>query len=382
MGRVLIGLLTSQAPVFDKIWIVSAFAKEKGVRHLTQHIIQAKSQGADIRVVIGIDHKSTSVEALREINSLGVNAKIVDNIRPNHTFHPKIYLFEATGIKAELLVGSSNLTEGGLFSNYEASTRTTFELPSDEADYNAIKQSLERYLNPAGKTVQILTNELIQTLRARKDIPTEKEMTSARKRAKSSGKKRHEGIPASPFGSESLRYPPKLPKLLKPKAAKRKLTQKPYAPSAGKAKPSTHGTLLWQKSKLPASDVQRQIGNVTGGLRLTQARWKANGENIDQTTYFRTAVFGGLQWDKWKDKPYSEIATAKFAVQILGKDYGLHELDISHKPSGEAGQHNYTTILHWGALSDIVRKLNLIGKTFRLYAPPEGQTEPFFIEVI
>lgn len=133
---------------------------------------------------------------------------------------------------------------------------------------------------------------------------------------------------------------------------------------------------------MPASDVQRQLGNVTGGLRLTQAGWKVNNENIDQTKYFRNAVFGGLQWEKWKDRPYGEIAAAKFEVQFLGKNYGLHELAISHKPSGEAGQRNYTTILHWGELGNTVRDLNLIGKTFRLYAPPEGQVEPFFIEVI
>jgi hypothetical protein len=70
-----------------------------------------------------------------------------------------------------------------------------------------------------------------------------------------------------------------------------------------------------------------------------------------------------------------------FHVQILGTDYGLHELSISHKPSGEAGQGNYTTMLHWKDLGEIVRDMNLIGKTFKLYAPPHGQTEPFFIEI-
>ena len=55
---------------------------------------------------------------------------------------------------------------------------------------------------------------------------------------------------------------------------------------------------------------------------------------------------------------------------------------ISHKPSGEAGQHNYTTILHWGDLAETIRQLNLVGKTFKLYSPPEGQAEPFLVEVV
>jgi hypothetical protein len=78
---------------------------------------------------------------------------------------------------------------------------------------------------------------------------------------------------------------------------------------------------------------------------------------------------------------YSERANADFAIYILGISYGTHNLMISHKPSGEAGQHNYTTILHWGELVQTIRQLNLNGRTFSLYAPPLGQAEPFTIEI-
>jgi hypothetical protein len=54
---------------------------------------------------------------------------------------------------------------------------------------------------------------------------------------------------------------------------------------------------------------------------------------------------------------------------------------ISHKPSGESGQHNYTTILHWGDLAEIVQELNLVGKTFSLYSSPQGQAKPFILVV-
>jgi hypothetical protein len=141
------------------------------------------------------------------------------------------------------------------------------------------------------------------------------------------------------------------------------------------------GNLLWQKTRLPASDVQRQIGNVTGGLRLTKAGWEVGGNLIDQTTYFRNDIFGHLVWSAWKTKPYSEKAQTKFDVYLLGQSYGIHELMISHKPSGEAGQHNYTTILHWGDLAETIRELNLVGKTFKLYSPSKDQIEPFIITV-
>ncbi|GEM_PF-3252649 len=102
VGLILINLLQSQAPFFDKVWIVSAFANRPGVRHLAPRIIQAKSRGANVQVIVGIDHQGTSVEVLQELKSLAVSAKIVHNTRPGHTFHPKIYLLEATGVKAEL----------------------------------------------------------------------------------------------------------------------------------------------------------------------------------------------------------------------------------------------------------------------------------------
>jgi len=133
--------------------------------------------------------------------------------------------------------------------------------------------------------------------------------------------------------------------------------------------------------KLFWTAIQRQEGNVTGGLRLVQAKWKVADDFIDQTTYFRNDVFGHLTWSVWKTKPYSEKAEAAFDVYLLGKSYGIHELLISHKPSGESGQHNYTTILHWGDLAETIRKLNLVGKTFSLYSSPQGQVEPFILVV-
>jgi HKD family nuclease len=377
LGLILINLLQSQAPFFDKIWIISAFANRPGVRHLAPHILQAKLRGAHIRIVVGIDHKSTSVEALRGLLALGVDTKIVHNTRPGHTFHPKIYLFEATGIKAKLVVGSNNLTEGGLFTNYEASTQLTFDLPEDEEEYSTLKEALERYLDPGGTTALSLTDDVINILVQRKEVPTEKEAKEARNQAAKPDKNSSTDVPKSPFGSERLKPPPSLPKLSKTESAKNAARRK-----TSRTTPATPGELVWQRDSLPASSVQRQPGNPTGGLRLVQAGWKIGEKIIDQTTYFRYDVFGQLNWSKGILAPKArEAARATFVVNILGKNYGQHELTISHKPSGEAGQGNYTTMLHWGDLGEIVRKLDLVGRTLKLYAPPHGRIDPFYIEI-
>ena len=379
MGEIIKVLLSSQNPSYNKVWLVSAFANAQAIQRIAPNILEAKAREVNINIVVGFDVKSTSAEALKRINSLGVKSVLFHNARGGHTFHPKIYLFEATGKRAEVFIGSNNLTDGGLYTNYEVSTRTTFEFPTDNEEYIQFFASLEIFLNPVGPTAQILTNELIKILVKRGEVPTEKEIRKIR--AKILKPKKKAGIPRSPFGVEKIKRPPSLKKSVKKTSAIKPKIDIVITPVQISSMPNL-GELLWQKTKLPPSDVQRQKGNVTGGLRLVQAKWKVSDNFIDQTTYFRNDIFGHLLWSTWQTKPYSEKAETSFDVYILGKSYGVHELMISHKPSGEARQHNYTTILHWGQLAETIHQLNLVGKTFKLYSPPEGQTEPFIIEFV
>ena len=144
---------------------------------------------------------------------------------------------------------------------------------------------------------------------------------------------------------------------------------------------ASRGKLLWRTASVPASSVQRQTGNPTGGLRLVKARFTIGGKQIDQTTYFRDIAFGSLTWTVGRKKPRREDTKANFRVTLMGVSYGILPLAISHKPSGEAGQNNYTTILHWSELATLLRtKLNLTGKTVEIYAPA-GTGEPFSLVV-
>jgi HKD family nuclease len=377
MGEIIKGLLSSQQLSYKNIWFVSAFASAQTIQRITPNILDAKSRGANINIVVGFDVKSTSAEALKKIDSLGVNSILVHNARAGHTFHPKIYLFESVD-KAEVFVGSNNLTDGGLYTNYEASTRTVFEFPKDNEEYAQFFSSLEIYLKPTGNTAQSLSKELIDTLVARGEVPSEKEIRKVQGKLLKSKKRR---IPQSPFGVEKIKRPPVLKKSNRKPSANAKATEKAIS-SIQPSGIQDFGKLLWQKTNLPASDAQRQKGNVTGGLRLVQAKWKVLDSFIDQTTYFRNEVFGNLNWSVWKEKPYSERAEADFDVYLLGQSYGIHQLMISHKPSGEAGQHNYTTILHWSDLAETIHELNLVGKTFNLYAPKNSAKGIFTIEIV
>ena len=96
-----------------------AFASYGGISAMTPYIETAKSEGMTIKVVLGIDQKGTSKEALEEVLSWGVDASIY-HTKTINIFHPKIYLFENEDIFT-MIVGSNNLTEMGLVKNVECS---------------------------------------------------------------------------------------------------------------------------------------------------------------------------------------------------------------------------------------------------------------------
>lgn len=116
----------------------------------------------------------------------------------------------------------------------------------------------------------------------------------------------------------------------------------------------------WVKRNLPEGDLQLLTTcNASGVLRLTQSRY-----GIDQTTYFRDSVFAHLNWRSIDQK---EMASAIFNLEIHGQNHGNFTLQLSHKPSWEAEQNNYTTGLHWGSAASKIQDRSLIGKTLTLY---------------
>ena len=184
----------------------------------------------------------------------------------------------------------------------------------------------------------------------------------------------------SPFG---VGNPLAIPSPLRshPQGVDRQQLTRPSEPSPSQAptfdaQSLTTGTLLWQKS-LSATDAQRQAGNVTGDLRLTQAGFQVGGHTIDQTTYFREEVFTGANW---VDEGLSEVADFTFVVTVFGQYLGTYALRVSHKPSGEVMQGNYTTNIRWGPISDQLRnQFDVTGANLELRIMNESDSAQFAI---
>src|SRR5262249_44319132 len=119
-------------------------------------------------------------------------------------------------------------------------------------------------------------------------------------------------------------------------------------------------------------------------VRLTQARFESPpGHRIDQTTYFRN-LFGDFEWEREGGRNRErdqEHAFVPMRIFIRGHDHGIWNFEISHKPSGEAGQANYTSILRWGReFTPTIVDENVTGLTLSLYETPDADA-PFLLEL-
>src|SRR5262249_42495850 len=110
----------------DHFKVAVAWANDHGVQLITP-VVQSNRLG--LEALVGLNERRTTVEGLLRLLQLGTVNVFYKHER--QTFHPKMYwLHRQPGQSSTLIVGSSNLTRGGLFSNVEVSlscTATEFE---------------------------------------------------------------------------------------------------------------------------------------------------------------------------------------------------------------------------------------------------------------
>jgi len=352
---------------------VSAFASEVGIYGLSGHINSAKKYFKKLTIIVGIDQGGTSKEALEEILSLNIESYIFYQ-KENPIFHPKFYLFEGTN-EVKIILGSSNLTGTGLFTNIESSLLVEFN--QTDKDGLALLSELKTYykslLNFSDPNIFKIDSKVINDFFLDGIVPDE----ATRKRNYSKGA-------SSKVGNKSKtpkRSVPKLPLSIFPSKNK-KTNPKTVTPAVPISTNITSKNLVWKKLKLSNSDAQDVPAGtaITGNLKLAQARFKLGSRVIDQKIYFRNQVFNKLNWVK--TKPHSatyEETFGVFDISISGKSIGKFTLKLSHDSSRVAGQGNTPTWLHWGrTVIPVLQKNSLSGKTLNLYEV----NQDFLIDIV
>jgi HKD family nuclease len=351
---------------FNSFTCISAFTSQAAIIGLSQHITNAKKHLKTITIVTGIDQNGTSKEALEELLNLKINAYVF--YQPSSTiFHPKIYLFEGEA-KSELIIGSSNLTATGLFTNVETSLHISIDNKS-KTDINVISQ-LKDYFNGifnfSDPNLKNLNQEMIDDLVKAKIVLKDADQRAVHDKSATAQSKEEESIVLKIFPKRALA---KIPNEFRKARIPIIKIAVPIASVRNNA--SKQGELVWESGRLTERDLNIPSGtntNPTGSMLFKKGKMK----DIDQRHYFRDTVFALLEWSM-DSKPRSmhlERAHATFQIYVDGINKGSFKLSITHNTRTETSsykQKNSMTQLSWGEAKKVIAKGSLIGKSANLF---------------
>lgn len=172
---------------FHKFTCFVAFATQDGINILGQYLKKPNTHLSEVNIYVGIDLHLTSEEALKSLLELEANTNIFYTVSPM-VFHPKLYLFEAKD-KCRVILGSSNFTTSGLFTNVESAILADFD-KSDPDGVQFLSEINDYYRDLlSGKDPNLLKldKEIIEKLVSLKLVPSQLESDKLHKKRKLKG---------------------------------------------------------------------------------------------------------------------------------------------------------------------------------------------------
>lgn len=115
----------------DQLKMAVAFAKMSGYQLIKESLESFIRKNGRATLLIGLDFHTTDPDVLRELSKyldLKESFKLYclsGNINQTATYHPKLYLFSKLYERTTAIVGSSNMTRGGLENNVEINIEIT-----------------------------------------------------------------------------------------------------------------------------------------------------------------------------------------------------------------------------------------------------------------
>ena len=347
--------------------ISTAFMTASGLT-LLQDVLEPIA--ANTRIFVGIRNGITTVQSIQKALEIGCETFMVDTGSRQRIFHPKLY-YSKSPERAKLLLGSANLTMGGLRTNIEASVLQDFD-PTADVEFLA---EIDRKLNALtadypDHVIRAVDNTQLADLQRAGRLIDERR-----------------ALPPEPSGSSADRALDTVPKMvlhtnpirltrpIKPPVA-------PIAPAAPVARERLEQ--VWESNGLTRRHLNIPTGantNPTGSMLLGIGAW----EGIDQRHYFRDDVFEALNWtpDPSPSRSHIERAEAKIRLIVKDVDYGVHAMHLSHNTRTDTRayeQRNSMTGLHWGDAKPIVAKEDLLDRALKLFRETDDPTR-FTLEI-
>lgn len=367
----------------SRLRMAVAWAKRSGLVRIQPHLDAWRKGGGLVEMVIGLSEGGATRQGLELALQMADSVHLFHDVS-GRTFHPKVYLAE-TAESANLLVGSNNMTAGGLFFNYEAAL--VVRVAAAEATSAVVVQQVDAWFDRLlsdPDCCRELTDENLAALVAdsayrigdedhrRKAAkgetgapeevdavtPTEDEQSAPFFDRSQSAKKKARHDPATPSSTSGAGYG----------GASSPQGSGTQAGSGGAATPPPQGQPTpavgghghftverWSK-RLKGTDAQQPPGKNTSpthNLRLAAA-----GHPIDITTYFRDEFFDTTTWQPDPDNAIIEFTHVDLEVFIYGVPQGTYEFRIDHNLNRVSGQGNVPTVFKWGPMGDYMRKNN------------------------
>jgi len=347
-----------------------AFVSESGVQQLET---QLAPHAACTTVFAGIRNDITSHQGLTALRPLAHSLYVVDPGSRQLLFHPKLY-FVRGARRARMVIGSANLTLGGLNNNIEAGMLLDFDL-ADSTDKTTVATIEAEFDKLAGSfaenVILVQRQDDIDTLRSSGRVIDER-LLASRPSGASAMVGNRDSIPRIKLKVVPLRPAPKKAKA----AAKSKEAKTPEQAAttaiAPKQMPKSVGVeydLVWESKPLSPRDLNIPEGentNKTGSMSLDKGLLPVD---VDHRHYFRENIFDQLDWSATRVKT-TEEAYAKFHLVIKGISYGEFNLRIGHTVGTDSKaykQNNAMTRLSWGPIKGYVGNPDLKGRTLSLY---------------
>lgn len=341
-----------------------AFMNAGGARLL---LPQLESVRKNIQLFVGIRNGITSVQAFRILHEAGIFPICVDTATQSYIFHPKVYL-ASNDATAKLIVGSANITSGGLVRNVETSLVTELN-KNEDADLLLYQSIIDNFLD----LKRLYPNNVFETSE-NTDIEQMVEdgflfdeataLPQANGRGNNNRVAERNRMMLHTRAIQVYRHP-------------RSAFQAPRMVGAAEI-PVVTRTLLWKSSPLSRRDLNIPTGaqtNATGSMLL---KLGDASQNINFQHYFRDEVFATANWqrDIAPRTAHYERTIIKFRIIIKGIDYGVHELKVSHNTNTQSRtyeQRNAMTQIHWGEeVRPMIAQEDLLDGIMCIFAPVDG----------
>ena len=362
--------------------IAVAWAKRSGLARIERAVAALHARGGRLLAVVGISEGGGTRQGMELLIALADEAHVFHD--SGRTFHPKVYL--ASGDRAaKLMVGSQNLTLGGLAWNYEAAVVCELDLTvqADAALHQQVLDYFER-LREDEDVCLVLDDARLAALLADPALQIRDEDD------------RHRGSLAEAQGEDVGEADEELERAAArifghSREPKRPIPPLAPAPSGGGVGTGTQGgggpsgsgggvgtpapanpgaAHRWFKV-MDGTAAQRPpsaASKPTGNLRLSQEHFA-----IDHTRYFRRVFFGDETWTSRPSDPRFEDSTVPMHVEVDGDYLGVIDMRVSHAEHRISGQGNVPTVLHWGdQVGPLMRAGDFVGRTVTLERSGSG----------